>query len=332
VTSDEQWVRTGKTKVPSLAADDLALTLGAGAPQEKFVAMWRAYQLGSWQLRTLVRPWLERVTKDGRVHVSWDTTRNAERGKLMGARTGRLSSTPNFQNVGKADPPGGLSNPRTWIKAPRGMRLVGGDVKSHEPRLMAHFGGGRMLAGYQENPLYDPHADVAELMSTTRPKGKELGLAAPYGHGVPALARKLGVSYDEAWALKRRFWAARPELKTLMDDLQLAWATGKAIVTWAGAEVKVEPTPEEPGKWAYRALNTLIQRSAAEHLKAMMIHARAAGVPLCLSVHDELVACVPRAQAPETGKALQDALEHTGEWRVPFVADVKIGTTWRSLK
>lgn len=52
-------------------------------------------------LRTFHRPWLHtaRASKDGRIFTQWNQVRQAEGGDPFGARTGRLSSSPNFQNI-----------------------------------------------------------------------------------------------------------------------------------------------------------------------------------------------------------------------------------------
>lgn len=330
-------ILTGKKGVPSLAADDLEISLvRGGKPARRFLDAWRAYKLLAWQLSSIATPWLARA-QSGRVHVSWDTTRNAERGRLMGARTGRLSSTPNLQNVGKR----GDLTPRTWVRAPHGRRLVGRDVKSQEPRIMAHFAGGRMLEGYLADPDYDPHGDVARDMGIDREPGKIMMLATPYGRGADAIARSLAkewrreVTKNEAWDLKRRFWQARPELLKLTEELRVAWATGQSLVTWARAEIRVEATPEDPGRYAYRALQILTQRSAAEQLKVAICTAHEAGVELVLPVHDELVAECGVREAKEVNEKLRDAMENTGKfhpWRVPFRSDGKIGRTWKELK
>lgn len=327
------WV-LGEKEERLLAHGHLAALLPPDRKARGFLADWRARGLLLWQLRTLARPWLARQ-EGGRVHASWNTTRIAEGGRLAGARTGRLSSSPNFQNIGKASPPGGLPNPRDWVRAPRGRRLVGGDLSGQEPRIQAHFAGGRMAEQYQRDPRYDPHGDVAILMACTRDAGKVNGLATPYGRGASAIAADLGISVPEAHDLKRRFWRARPELAQLFDALTRAWAQGRVVVTWAGWEVRCEPTPEEPGRWAYRALNTLVQASAAQQLKAAMVLAHRAAVPVVLSVHDELVAEVPYREARDAARELERCLVSTDEffpWSVPFVADAKIGKTWRETK
>lgn len=334
----KDWILTAKGGFRSLAWEDLLVSMRAGfespmsGPRKLaklFHRAWRRRGLVQWQLSNIVKPWLTRQ-ENGIAHVSWNTTRNAESGKLIGARTGRLSSSPNAQNWGKRHD----ETPREWVRAPRGERLVGGDLKSQEPRITAHFAGGRMREGYVANPLFDPHQQFADEVAIDRDPAKTVGLGSIYALGVNMLARRLGRPRSEASRLRRQFWAARPEVAELDQLLKHAWQTGGTIRTWAGVEVRAEPT-DPPSRFAYRALNCLIQRSAAEQLKVAMIDAHQAGLKLCLSVHDELMARCHHSRAKQDAAKLKAAMEGTHRfrpWTVPFVADVKVGRTWRSLK
>ena len=92
------------------------------------------------------------VREDGRVHPQWNTT---------GARTGRWSSSPNFQNW-----PRWL---RRCIEAPAGYTIVGADYAQLELRIMAALCGDpeliRRCRDADENrklePEWDPHSFVA---------------------------------------------------------------------------------------------------------------------------------------------------------------------------
>ena len=52
-------------------------------------------------IRTFMRPWLAtaREGEGGRIYTQWNQVRQAGGGDPFGARTGRLSSSPNFQNI-----------------------------------------------------------------------------------------------------------------------------------------------------------------------------------------------------------------------------------------
>lgn len=89
---------------------------------------------------------------DGRVHPAW---------KPWGARTGRWSSEPNFQNWPKYM--------RSMVIAPKGRIFVGADYSQLELRIMAAMSGDENLIrrcaeadeGDKLNPDKDPHAYMA---------------------------------------------------------------------------------------------------------------------------------------------------------------------------
>lgn len=95
-----------------------------------------------------------RIWLDGRMHASWQP---------FGTRTGRFSSSPNFQNW-----PGWM---RKMIVAPKGRRIVGADYNQLELRIVAALSNDPVLIRMCLNaddtrklePEWDPHSFVAQL-------------------------------------------------------------------------------------------------------------------------------------------------------------------------
>lgn len=95
-----------------------------------------------------------RIWEDGRMHASWQP---------FGTRTGRFSSSPNFQNW-----PGWM---RKMIVAPKGRRIVGADYDQLELRIVAALANDPVLIKMCLNaddkrklePEFDPHSFVAQL-------------------------------------------------------------------------------------------------------------------------------------------------------------------------
>ncbi len=95
-----------------------------------------------------------RIWEDGRMHASWQP---------FGARTGRFTSSPNFQNW-----PGWM---RKMIVAPKGRRLVGADQSQLELRIVAALSNDPVLIKMCLNadesrklePDHDPHSFVASI-------------------------------------------------------------------------------------------------------------------------------------------------------------------------
>jgi uracil-DNA glycosylase family 4 len=95
-----------------------------------------------------------RIWGDGRMHASWQP---------FGTRTGRFSSSPNFQNW-----PGWM---RKMIVAPKGRKIVGADYDQLELRIVAALANDPVLIKMCLNaddkrklePEWDPHSFVAQL-------------------------------------------------------------------------------------------------------------------------------------------------------------------------
>ena len=141
-------------------------------------------------LQNNVRPWLERADQNNRIYFSWNQVRQADetKRKNVGARTGRLSSSPNVQNVAnkpmiicfsaadvkrafKADDEAkplllpvdlkGVVVTLPWMRdfiiAGPKRRLMSRDYAQQELRILAHFMEGEVLRIYRENPSIDFH-------------------------------------------------------------------------------------------------------------------------------------------------------------------------------
>ena len=74
-----------------------------------------------------------------------------------------------------------------------------------------------------------------------------------------------------------------------------------------------------------KALNRLIQGSAADQAKLAMVNAYDAGFDMRLPVHDEINAMVSSEQ---DSKQLATILEEAIPLNVPVVADIDLGPTW----
>jgi DNA polymerase-1 len=79
--------------------------------------------------------------------------------------------------------------------------------------------------------------------------------------------------------------------------------------------------------------NALVQGAAAELFKMWALLVRAAGAPIVLCLHDELLVHAPAGQADDVAHLLHDALhEAAARWSpgtaVRFVADVSVVERW----
>jgi DNA polymerase-1 len=86
------------------------------------------------------------------------------------------------------------------------------------------------------------------------------------------------------------------------------------------------------------AVNTVIQGTAADIIKAAMIRARDAlrdeglQARLILQIHDELLVEAPEDEAVRAGQVVRQAMVGAYELDPPLAVDVGIGETWLEAK
>jgi DNA polymerase-1 len=336
----DEWILTAKG-ARSLAHADFATVCN----DAKFAEALHQRSLLKTLDTTFIANWSSMIQETGRLHVQWNSIRGAEGARIFGARTGRLSSTPNVQNISKGGPPVSvvrnllIPNLRTLIKAARGKRLGIADYSQQEPRMAAHFENKELAQAYRANPQLDFHSNTMRMMAeigriVSRDTSKTLGLAILYALGLDALAFKLGCTREEASTLRRLFKKAVPGIAKLEQDMKFAWSCDDQITTWGGRDVWCEP-PLHGRSFAYRALNYACQGSSADQTKQAMIDFHEdpkRESNLIFSVHDELGIEAPTKIVKREAKRLVTHMEGVGPFNVPFRADVGTGISWWEAK
>lgn len=288
-------------------------------------------------LKMFLRPWHAQMQRTPRrLHPGWNGTRN-DRG---GARTGRLSSTPNLQNLndhekelllmeairGMAGSLKGLPDLpalRDYVEAPRGMVIVGRDYSQIELRATAHFEQGAMHSGYVSDPQWDLHAwMVASIKSAygrtiTRRVAKNVGFGIVYGAGGNAISAQSGLTYEDSLTVKRLYLDMLPSLRDLMERINRTGKHGGYIETLGGRVYYAQPPVViedvygnviSSRTFEYKLLNYLIQGTCADLMKEAMILAYNRGIDLIMSVHDEPVALAERAHAKDVVHELHSCM------------------------
>lgn len=339
----EEWLLTQKTEKRSLSHKDLHLT----CLDPRFVELWHARSLLRTYDRTFARNWLA-MEVDGRIHPRWNTVATESGG---GARTGRASSNPNVQNIAKKLPMqifADLTLPdlRSMIRAARGMLLVGADFGQQEMRLLGHFENGRFAEAIRKDPNAKIHVLIQQLLRSfgvllTYDQTKTAGFALLYGQGGPATAVQMGVDLPRAREIMRAYKTkAVPGIAIVDQYLRECARNGEAFETWGGRQYRCEePIRSWDGvvirSFEYKMINTLIQGSAADHLKESMIayydHPRRIG-DLILNAHDEIVSHCPRKAAAYERRVLEESMMSVGPFHVPMIAEAEMGRTWREAK
>ena len=332
----------------------------AGVTDKKLLGVLNYRERLKTCLNTFMKPWLETAElSGGLIYTIWNQTRTPD---SVGTRTGRLSSTPNFQNIPKEfapifdhEKPGAklpkspfkdippLPKVRCYVVPFEGDVLIDRDFSQQEIRILAHFDGGSMMHDYQADPWLDFH-DVARgklaeqgLFYERKPvKNTNFGLI--YGMGVGKLAEKNGTTVDEAKDLKAAILKLYPGLKEMYSDMRLRMQQDLPIRTWGGREYYCEPAKLVNGRlmtFDYKMVNVLVQGSAADCTKESIIRYHAAkhkDAKIILNVHDQITVSVPPKLMKSEMEVLRKAMESV-EFDVQILSEGSVSdTNWGDLK
>ena len=303
----EAMIAAGKVDVEKLPLtptgkykSDKEAMVAAGTDAQ-FVSMMRYAGALSTCLKTFMRPWLRTAQKSGGlIFTTWNQVKTDE----AGARTGRLSSTPNFQNIPNEFPPlftfqendpvkrkllpklptgmpqlPPLPHCRSYVIPFEGDAFIDRDYSQQEPRILGHFDGGDLMERYIAEPWTDMHDYAKAELETmgkfyARKAVKNTNLGLIYGMGVGKLAIKTGLPVDETKELKNAILNLYPGLKDMQKDMKVRARENRPIRTWGGREYYCEPPRVKDGKvmtFEYKMVNTLIQGSAADCTKEAIV-------------------------------------------------------------
>ncbi|GGC33682.1 DNA polymerase I [Novosphingobium marinum] len=273
----------------------------------------------------------------GRVHTSYS---------LVGAQTGRLSSTdPNLQNIPIRTEIG--RQIRDCFVSEAGNVLLAADYSQIELRLAAHMADVPELkdafaAGE------DIHARTATEMfgvvdRDTRARAKTINFAILYGISRWGLAGRLGVEPDEAQAMIDRYFERFPGIQRyIVATLEKVRGCGYSETlfgrkTWF-PRINSKRQAERQGS-ERAAINAPIQGTSADIIKRAMVRMGPAledaglrHVRMLLQVHDELVFELPEndvaAAGPVIERVMAEAALPSVRIDVPMGIEIGSGTSW----
>ena len=293
---------------------------------------------------------------NGRIHCTMNQMAGPkdEDGKeldIKGARYGRLSSEhPNLQQQPSRD-----EFAKMWrsIYIPDGDGLwCSADYSQQEPRLTTHYavrseckGADVAAQAYRDDPKTDTYDMMAKLTGLDRKSAKTIYLGLCYGMQGPKLAQRLGLPTEliehrfskrkirvagvEAQAILDKFNMNAPFIGQLSDKCKALANKRGFIVTLLGRRCHFPKDAEGNYDGTYRALNRLIQGSAADQTKAAMVAVDECGIRLQLQVHDELDTTV---SSETQGRQIGQIMAEVVRLEVPMRVDVKMGTDWGNVK
>lgn len=323
-------------------------------------------------LNTFMIPWLKTAgASNGLIFTNWNQVRAPKGADTGGTRTGRLSSTPNFQNIPnefkaifKHDtkdqkvkrslpsspfrdlPP--LPKIRSYVTPFKGEILIDRDYSQQEPRILGHFDGGQILEKYAADPWIDFHDSAKDELAKAgkyydRKPVKNTNLGIIYGMGVGKMAERNDMAVDEASALKKAILQLYPGIKEMYAEMKRRAKANEPIRTWGGREYYCEEPQLVQGRlreFDYKMVNVLIQGSAADCTKEAIIrfwdaivkHGKVGIWKIILNVHDQITASVPKRDLKKAMQVLRECMESV-EFDVPILSEGDTSATnWDELK
>lgn len=265
------------------------------------------------------------IGEDGRIHAT---------PQPLKTRTGRFSyRAPNLQQIPSR---GEGAEMRRCFTATPGNKLICIDTSQIEYRLLAHFSGDpALIDAYHTGD--DLHQATADMLGISRSAAKNINFGIIYGQGAEALAESLRITVDEARQYLTAYFNRFPGIMQFKESvINYSRMTGH-IRTMSGRTRSLEAYKHySDGSLERRAVNTLIQGSAADLIKLAMVEAHKAfsGTPvdITLQVHDELLLDSPPEMAKDAAKTIQEIMENVHKFSVPIVAEPHISTTWLEAK
>ena len=288
----------------------------------------------------------------GRIHAEINQIRSDQGGTV----TGRFSyNSPNLQQIPARHKHLGPLIRSLFIPEEKCMWGCF-DYSQQEPRILVHFaslmkleGTGAIVDAYNDGSA-DFHQMIADMAGIDRKQAKTINLGIMYGMGKNKLMAELGLMKDAAEKLIKTYHQRAPFVKMLSEAVARRADDSGKIRTIGGrlchfdlwephgfgikkplkhADALREHGPGIKRAFTYKALNKLIQGSAADMTKQSMLALYQEGVIPHVQIHDELDISVPSV---EEAQKIIDVMEQAVELQVPNKVDFEKGDSWGDIK
>ena len=287
---------------------------------------------------------------NGRIHAEINQIRSDQGGTV----TGRFSyANPNLQQIPARNKDLG-PRIRSLFIPEEGTTWGCFDYSQQEPRLVTHFAAldglykvSEVLDAYNEGEA-DFHQIVADMANIPRSQAKTINLGLFYGMGKNKLQAELGILKEDAEDLFRTYHDKVPFVKMLMENVSRRAQDKGHVRTLLGRrcrfplwepnqfgihkplkheEALLEHGPGIRRAFTYKALNKLIQGSAADMTKKAMVELYKEGIVPHIQVHDELDISVD-GNSDKIKKIMETAVELEVDNKV----DYESGPNWGTIK
>jgi len=338
------YERTEKTQAPSFTKNFLS---NHEHPLVKKIAKAREIN----KAHTTFIDTIIKYEHKGRIHADINQIRSDQGGTV----TGRFSySNPNLQQIPARNKDLGPLIRSLFIPE-SGCEWGCFDYSQQEPRLVVHYASldqDTSVFGVKE--AYDDgdadfHTIVAKMADIPRSAAKTINLGLFYGMGKAKLQAELGVSKDKAEELFNIYHSRVPFVKSLMKSVSNRAQQRGQIRTLLGRlcrfhlwepnsfgmhkalpfdQAVQEHGPGIKRAYTYKALNKLIQGSAADMTKKSMLDLYKEGIVAHIQIHDELDISV---ESPEQAKKIVEIMENAVKLEIPNKVDYESGKNWGTI-
>ena len=346
----KDYERTAKTQAPSFTKNWLSNHTHRVL---KNIATARTAD----KLRSTFIDTIKNYVVNGKIHADI----NQLKGDQGGTLTGRLSyARPNLQQLPNYNDYGtGIRS--LFLPNSKEERWGCFDYSQQEPRLVVHYalrtagitGINEIAQEYKaKNSTADFHNLVAKLAKIDRREAKTINLGLFYGMGQAKLQSQLGINSEvEAKALINNYHHKVPFVKQLMNSVMNRAQSSGQIRTIGGRLCRFNKW--EPRDWnrrelydtweealrengsgnvrrafTYKALNRLIQGSAADMTKTAMISLFKENIIPLIQIHDELNISI---ESPEQADKVIKIMEEAIPLEIPNKVDYENGENWGSI-
>ena len=288
----------------------------------------------------------------GRIHAEINQIRSDQGGTV----TGRFSyNSPNLQQIpARHKELGPLI--RSLFIPEDGHKWGCFDYSQQEPRIVVHFasllkleGTSTIVDSYNAGDA-DFHQMIADMAGIERKQAKTINLGLMYGMGKNKLMSELGLMKEAAEKLIKQYHQRAPFVKMLSEAVARRADDSGKIRTIGGrichfdlwephgfgikkplphADALREHGPGIKRAFTYKALNKLIQGSAADMTKKSMLALYQEGVVPHVQIHDELDISV---SGPEKAEKIIDIMEQAVKLQVPNKVDYEKGDSWGDIQ
>ena len=287
----------------------------------------------------------------GRIHSDINQIRSDDGGTV----TGRFSySNPNLQQIpARHKELGPLI--RSLFIPEEGHKWGCFDYSQQEPRIVVHFasllkleGTQTIVDGYNSGDA-DFHQMIADMAGIERKQAKTINLGLMYGMGKNKLMAELGLLKEAAEKLIKTYNQKAPFVRMLSDAVSRRADDSGKIRTIGGrlchfdlwephgfgikkplphADALREHGPGIKRAFTYKALNKLIQGSAADMTKQSMLALYNEGIIPHIQIHDELDISV---ESMEQAEKIIEIMEAAVTLEVPNKVDYEEGSCWGDI-